>query len=91
MILKGQSDVGQVVTVFYAIITGSLALSILPLQLHAVVKGQNAAATLYEVIERKPDIDSSSDSGLKPPSIEGNITFQVCELIKQKVFNLINS
>ena len=42
----------------------------------AIVKGQAAAAKLFQTIDRVPDIDSEDPSGLKPDSITGDITFE---------------
>ena len=56
---------------------GAFSLALIAPELQAIAKGQAAAAKIYETIKRVPDIDSASDSGLKPTSIEGNITFHV--------------
>lgn len=42
----------------------------------ALTHGCSAAAKLYETIDRTPAIDSSSTEGLKPETVEGEITIE---------------
>ena len=39
-------------------------------------KGVIAAARINQILKRKPKIDSTSNSGLKLPKVEGNIAFK---------------
>lgn len=39
-------------------------------------KVQDAAASIFKIIDRKSKIDASSDDGMAPKKIEGNIEFQ---------------
>jgi ATP-binding cassette subfamily B (MDR/TAP) protein 1 len=59
-----------------AILIGSISLAMLAPEMQAVTDGCGAAAKLYEVIDRIPDIDSSDPGGLKPEKVEGHITFE---------------
>ena len=77
LILRGETDTGTVINVFMSILIGAFSLAMMAPELQAVGKAVGAAAKIYDTIDRVPDIDSASDSGLKPSSIEGNITFHV--------------
>ncbi|TIC04401.1 P-loop containing nucleoside triphosphate hydrolase protein [Wallemia mellicola] len=76
LLLKGQTDIGSIIKVVEAIIVGAFGLGLVAPQLQIIAKGQAAAAKIYETIERIPPIDSASEDGLKPSSIDGNITFK---------------
>ncbi|KAG1834056.1 hypothetical protein DFJ58DRAFT_869178 [Suillus subalutaceus] len=67
LINEGKANAGQVVNVFFAILTGSLSLALLAPELQAITRGCGAAAKLFATIERVPDIDSANPGGLKPP------------------------
>ena len=70
---------------------GAFSLALIAPELQAIAKGQAAAAKIYETIKRVPDIDSASDSGLKPTSIEGNITFHVSRTFSFLLWILIEN
>ncbi|KAG2045340.1 P-loop containing nucleoside triphosphate hydrolase protein [Suillus americanus] len=76
LINEGRANAGQVVNVFFAILTGSLNLALLAPELQAVTRGCGAAAKIFATIERVPDIDSANPGGLKPAKVTGEITFQ---------------
>ena len=57
-----------------AILIGSVSLVMLPPELQAFSHGCSAAAKLYYTIDRVPDIDSSNPEGLKPETVQGEIT-----------------
>ena len=62
-----------------AILIGSISLTMLAPEIQALTQGCGAAAKLYETIDRKPSIDSSSPEGLKPESVTGHITLENVE------------
>ncbi|KAG2070640.1 P-loop containing nucleoside triphosphate hydrolase protein [Suillus decipiens] len=76
LINEGLADAGQVVNVFFAILTGSLNLALLAPELQAITRGCGAAAKLFATIERVPDIDSADPGGLKPEKVTGEIRFE---------------
>lgn len=43
---------------------------------NAVTTAVGAASTIFSVTDRKPDIDSYSDEGLKPINVNGCIKFE---------------
>ncbi|TIB27944.1 hypothetical protein E3P86_03965, partial [Wallemia ichthyophaga] len=75
LLLRGETEVGDIVAAFMSILIGAFSLAMIAPELQAISKGQAAAAKIYETIERIPSIDSASKEGLKPESVEGNITF----------------
>ncbi|KAF8503875.1 P-loop containing nucleoside triphosphate hydrolase protein [Gautieria morchelliformis] len=75
LILQGNANVGQVITVFSAIFVGSASLTFMAPTIQAISNARGAAAKLYETIERIPSIDSASPHGLKPENVSGLIEF----------------
>ncbi|KAG1825478.1 P-loop containing nucleoside triphosphate hydrolase protein [Suillus subaureus] len=76
LINEGEANAGQVVNVFFAILTGSLNLALLAPELQAVTRGCGAAAKIFATIERVPNIDSANPKGRKPTKVTGEITFE---------------
>ncbi|XP_061530021.1 ATP-dependent translocase ABCB1-like isoform X1 [Phycodurus eques] len=69
-------SLGTVLTVLFTLLAGTFALGQTSPNLEAFVIAQGAAHQLYTIIDRKPPIDSSSESGFKPDSVNGNIEFK---------------
>lgn len=78
LILDGRADVGVVVSVFMAILIGSISLVIVGPEVQAITQAIGAGAKLFEVIERVPGIDSLSDEGVKLSNedVRGEIEFK---------------
>jgi ATP-binding cassette subfamily B (MDR/TAP) protein 1 len=76
LINQGHATPGKVVNVFLAILIGSFSLALLAPEMQAVTHGRGAAAKLYDIIDRVPDIDSADPGGLKPEKIEGEIVLE---------------
>ena len=57
---------GNVMAVFFCVIIGSIALGQLAPPLVAFASAKAAVAPMYEIIDRKPEIDGLSQEGLKP-------------------------
>jgi ATP-binding cassette subfamily B (MDR/TAP) protein 1 len=66
-----------VVNVFLSILIGAFSLANLSPNIVAVGFAQGAVVKLYETIDRVPVIDSESDEGLKPDTVEGVIEIEV--------------
>ncbi|KAK3257511.1 hypothetical protein CYMTET_33405 [Cymbomonas tetramitiformis] len=64
---------GEVLTVFWAILFGGMAFSQIGPAMEAVMKGKIAAYEVFELIDRVPPIDSSSEEGLKPVRCMGEV------------------
>ncbi|KAH9258741.1 hypothetical protein BASA81_003243 [Batrachochytrium salamandrivorans] len=68
---------GDVVLTFISVLVGSFAVSQATPSITALTNGRVAAAALYKVIDREPEIDSSNDTqGSKPENIQGEIKFE---------------
>jgi ATP-binding cassette subfamily B (MDR/TAP) protein 1 len=73
LITWGEADGGNVVSAFIAILLGTFSLSSVAPNFQAIILARSAAYKLFEAIDRVPVIDSSSDAGLKPSNVIGNI------------------
>jgi len=74
LILRGQADAGIIVNVFISILIGAFSLALLAPEAQAISHARGAAAKLFATIDRTPEIDSSSDEGLRPKEVVGKIT-----------------
>ncbi|EES01319.2 hypothetical protein BDA96_03G288600 [Sorghum bicolor] len=64
---------GQVLNIVFAILTGSVAIGNASPSISAIAEGQSAAQRLFEIINRKPDIDITDTSGIVLEDIEGDV------------------
>ncbi|XP_035228455.1 ATP-dependent translocase ABCB1-like isoform X2 [Stegodyphus dumicola] len=67
---------GTLVIVLFTILSASMYSGYLSPYFEAFSLARGAAAKIFDVINRKSLIDSSSDCGLKPASLSGNITLK---------------
>ncbi|KAM9807166.1 ATP-dependent translocase ABCB1-like [Syngnathus typhle] len=67
---------GTILTVLFALILGAIALGQTSPNLQSFSSARGAAHHVYSIIDNKPNIDSYSESGFKPDSIQGNIEFK---------------
>ncbi|KAG8051977.1 hypothetical protein GUJ93_ZPchr0001g31545 [Zizania palustris] len=75
ILLKGYTG-AKVMNVIFAVLTGSLALGQASPSMKAFACGQAAAYKMFETINRKPEIDAYSTTGLKLEDIRGEIEFK---------------
>uniref|UniRef100_A0A0E0CJU0 MDR-like ABC transporter n=1 Tax=Oryza meridionalis TaxID=40149 RepID=A0A0E0CJU0_9ORYZ len=73
---NGTADVGEVFKVFFALTMMAVGVSQSSSLARDFSKVQDAAASIFRIIDRKSKIDASSDDGMAPEKIEGNIEFQ---------------
>ncbi|KAB8087055.1 hypothetical protein EE612_010851, partial [Oryza sativa] len=73
---NGTADVGEVFKVFFALTMMAVGVSQSSSLARDFSKVQDAAASIFKIIDRKSKIDASSDDGMAPEKIEGNIEFQ---------------
>ncbi|KAG2590980.1 ABC transporter B family member 4-like isoform X2 [Panicum virgatum] len=71
IISKGYTG-GQVINIVFAILTGSVAIGNASPSISAIAEGQSAAQRLFEVINRKPNIDTKT-SGIVLEDIKGDV------------------
>ncbi|KAI9291925.1 hypothetical protein K502DRAFT_320537, partial [Neoconidiobolus thromboides FSU 785] len=82
LIYDKEQEAGDVLTVFFNVLTGSMVLGMASPYISAIATAQGAAAKLFEVIERESSIDPFliTDEHLKNQSkissVKGNITFE---------------
>ncbi|CAK4584414.1 unnamed protein product [Aphanomyces euteiches] len=67
------SDPGTVLSAFYGILIGTMAVGQISPNLGAVAAANGAAVALFKILDSKSDIDASDMSGEIPPTCEGNI------------------
>ncbi|CAD6198758.1 unnamed protein product [Caenorhabditis auriculariae] len=78
-IYDGKMDGNTVMTVFFSVMLGAMALGQAGPQIAAVATAQGAAGVLYELIDREPEIDAYSPEGVSPARLRGEVTVQnVC-------------
>ncbi|KAL5149237.1 ABC transporter B family member 11 [Glycine soja] len=79
MVLEKGYTGGQVISVFFAVLTGSMSLGQASPSLTAFAAGQAAAFKTFETIKRRPDIDAYEPYGQQPYDIPGDIELrEVC-------------
>ncbi|KAL6034359.1 hypothetical protein STEG23_030527, partial [Scotinomys teguina] len=76
LVLSNEYSVGQVLTVFFSILTGTFSIGHLAPNIEAFANARGAAYEIFKIIDNEPNIDSFSTKGHKPDSIMGNIEFK---------------
>ncbi|XP_052083244.1 ATP-dependent translocase ABCB1-like isoform X2 [Mytilus californianus] len=66
---------GTVLTVFFCVMIGSFSIGNAAPNIGSFVTAKGAAAVVYEIIDREPKIDASSEKGQRPLSIQGALEF----------------
>ncbi|VDL82988.1 unnamed protein product [Nippostrongylus brasiliensis] len=72
-VYNGDMKGGTVMTVFVAVMMGSLAIGQAGPQFAVIGTAMGAAGAVYEIIDREPEIDSYSTEGEEPEQLEGNV------------------
>ena len=70
------SNQGALLTVFLCVLVGGERAAMVAPYLEALTTARSAAAKIFRIIERKPSIDSSSESGKRPDKMVGAISFK---------------
>ncbi|XP_071661151.1 ATP-binding cassette sub-family B member 5 isoform X2 [Patagioenas fasciata] len=73
---KENYDIGNVLIVFFSVIVGAFSLGQAAPNLESVAKARGAAYEIYQIIDKKRLIDSSSKEGYKPDKLLGEIEFR---------------
>ncbi|KAF9441291.1 hypothetical protein P691DRAFT_587071, partial [Macrolepiota fuliginosa MF-IS2] len=76
LINANNADAGAIVNVIMSILIGCLAIVQLEPELQAITRGRGAAAQLYAIMDRVPDINSANPDGLKPGVVDGEISLE---------------
>ncbi|CAL4223375.1 unnamed protein product, partial [Meganyctiphanes norvegica] len=69
----GSYDAAKLIIVFFSVLMGAMNLGQSAPYLEAFNVARGAASTIFDVVQRKSQIDPTSDEGSRPISIKGNI------------------
>ncbi|KAM6338977.1 ATP-binding cassette sub-family B member 5 [Podargus strigoides] len=69
-------DIGRVLIVFFSVLIGAFSLGQAAPNLESVANARGAAYEVYQIINKKRLIDSSSKEGYKPDKLTGEIEFR---------------
>uniref|UniRef100_A0A8C3KQT2 ATP-binding cassette sub-family B member 5 n=1 Tax=Calidris pygmaea TaxID=425635 RepID=A0A8C3KQT2_9CHAR len=69
-------DIGRVLIVFFSVLIGAFSLGQAAPNLESVANARGAAYEVYQIINKKRLIDSSSKEGYKPDKLIGEIEFR---------------
>ncbi|WKY07556.1 hypothetical protein Q1695_007208 [Nippostrongylus brasiliensis] len=73
-VFKNEMQGGTVMTVFFSVMMGSMALGQAGPQFAVLGTAMGAAGALYQIIDREPEIDAYSTEGEKPKDLKGKIS-----------------
>ncbi|VDM75530.1 unnamed protein product, partial [Strongylus vulgaris] len=73
-VFKNEMQGGTVMTVFFSVMMGSMALGQAGPQFAVLGTAMGAAGSLYQIIDREPEIDAYSTAGIKPSNLKGKIS-----------------
>jgi len=74
-VVDGDMAPDTLLTVFFSIMMGSMALGQAGPQFAVIGTAQGAASAIYDIIDREPEIDSYSEEGVKLNNSQGHIIF----------------
>ncbi|XP_072010351.1 ATP-dependent translocase ABCB1 isoform X1 [Engystomops pustulosus] len=75
LVIEGESTIGSILTVFFAVIIGAFAVGQTSPNIEAFSNARGAAYAVFNIIDNAPKIDSFSTAGFKPDKIKGDIQF----------------
>ncbi|CEF61347.1 LP14331p [Strongyloides ratti] len=75
-IYDGKVESNVVFTVFFSVMMGSMALGQAGPQFAVLGTALGCASSLFEIIDREPEIDCYSEEGLKPSKINGIVEME---------------
>ncbi|XP_030967976.1 ABC transporter B family member 9-like [Quercus lobata] len=76
LVKHGSATFGEVFKVFFALTMAANGVSHSSALAPDTTKAKNSAASIFEILDSKPSIDSSSNEGITLPSVTGNIELQ---------------
>ncbi|KAJ8021877.1 Multidrug resistance protein 1 [Holothuria leucospilota] len=76
MVMDGKISGGEVLTVFFCVMIGSFSLGNIGPSLSTVATALGAAATLFDIIDKRPTIDARKPEGKRLKTLVGNITLK---------------
>ncbi|KAK0397961.1 hypothetical protein QR680_002359 [Steinernema hermaphroditum] len=72
-VVWGWIEPSTLLTVFFSVMLGSMAMGQAGPQFAVIGTAQGAAAAIFDIIDREPEIDSYSEDGIRPERVEGRI------------------
>jgi len=76
LIYNGEMEAGDVTTVFFAIIMGAMSIGQLAPILSNFATARGSAVHVFDIIDRKSEIDSMEDEGVQLSELKGKIQIQ---------------
>ncbi|XP_074122727.1 ATP-dependent translocase ABCB1 isoform X3 [Sminthopsis crassicaudata] len=76
LIISQEYTIGQVLTVFFAVLIGAFSIGQASPSIEAFANARGAAYEIFRIIDNNPTIDSYSINGHKPDNIKGNLEFK---------------
>ncbi|XP_062983380.1 ATP-dependent translocase ABCB1 [Elgaria multicarinata webbii] len=76
LVLHEGYQIGEVLTVFFAVLIGAFSVGQVTPNLEAFAIARGAAYAIFSIIDNEPQIDSFSETGYKPDHIKGNLEFR---------------
>lgn len=76
LVKHGNATFGEVLKVFFALTMAAIGVSQSSALAPDTGKAKDSAASIFEILDSKPSIDSSSNEGITLPSVTGNIELQ---------------
>ncbi|KAL2524305.1 ABC transporter B family member 9 [Abeliophyllum distichum] len=76
LIQNGKATFGEVFKVFFALTMSATGVSQASAMAPDINKTKDSAASIFDILDSKPNIDSSSDKGTTLDTIKGDIEFQ---------------
>ncbi|KAF3967837.1 hypothetical protein CMV_008211 [Castanea mollissima] len=73
LVKHGNATFGEVLKVFFALTMAAIGVSQSSALAPDTGKAKDSAASIFEILDSKPSIDSSSNEGITLPSVTGNI------------------
>jgi len=95
LILDGEMNIGAVLTVFFSVIFGGMAVGTASQILPDIAKAKGAAVGIFEIMNRAPLIDANEGVGVTIPDLNGklsfkNVTFSYPTRTETKVLRKLN-
>lgn len=72
-VYDGRLSAGDVLAVFFALMNGAMYINQVPATYQNFTDTRGVVYEIFRLIDQDPGIDSSSDDGLKPTKVEGNL------------------
>ncbi|GAQ79040.1 ATP binding cassette subfamily B [Klebsormidium nitens] len=76
LVKRGQASFKDVLQVFFAIVLSAIGISQTASMGPDLQKARNAVASIFAILDRRPQIDSDDTSGMTLPAVKGDIAFR---------------